>query len=164
MVFALDNADAAAEVVDILEQSLTLAETPVPLKVGHRAVRLRGALCFDADAVWRAGLATSLDCLHCPVCHALPFPQVARLFLVSDILHNSTAPVRNASRYRTKLQLALPQVFESLQVRCMFGGWLGALWGGARLAGAREGATMAGEGRRQPACAALSDPSQQPLC
>lgn len=49
MVFALDNADAAGEVVDILAQSLSLAETPVPLKV-------------------------------------------ARLFLASDILHNSTAP------------------------------------------------------------------------
>ncbi len=49
MVFALDNADAAGEVVDILAQSMSLAETPVPLKV-------------------------------------------ARLFLASDILHNSTAP------------------------------------------------------------------------
>lgn len=55
MVWALDNADAAAEVADILLESLTLDETPPPAKI-------------------------------------------ARLFLVSDILHNSTAPVRNASR------------------------------------------------------------------
>ena len=34
MVFALDNADAAGEVVDILAQALSLPETPVPLKVG----------------------------------------------------------------------------------------------------------------------------------
>lgn len=73
MVFALDNADAAGDVVDILQESLTLPETAPPTKL-------------------------------------------ARLFLVSDILHNSTAPVRNASRYRSKLEAALPEVFESLQV------------------------------------------------
>jgi U2-associated protein SR140 len=40
---------------------------------------------------------------------------VSRLFLASDILHNSTAPVRNASRYRARLEDALPAIFESLQ-------------------------------------------------
>lgn len=46
-----------------------------------------------------------------------PIPtKVARLFLTSDILHNSTAPVRNASRYRSCLETALPDIFESLQV------------------------------------------------
>ncbi len=42
--------------------------------------------------------------------------KVARLFLLSDILHNTTAAVRNASRYRSKLEEHLPDVFESLQV------------------------------------------------
>lgn len=42
--------------------------------------------------------------------------KVARLMLVSDVLHNSTAPVRNASRYRSLLEAHLPDVFESLQV------------------------------------------------
>ena len=67
-----------AQVVEILADSLTLPETPVPSKV-------------------------------------------ARLMLVSDVLHNSTASVRNASRYRSLLEAALPDVFESLQVRrpCM---------------------------------------------
>ena len=47
-----------------------------------------------------------------------PVPlKVARLLLASDILHNSTAPVRNASRYRSLLEAALPDIFESLQVR-----------------------------------------------
>ncbi|CAD7701765.1 unnamed protein product [Ostreobium quekettii] len=73
MVFALNNADAASEVVDILFESLTLAETPLGLKV-------------------------------------------ARLFLVSDILHNSTAPVRNASQYRSKLEDRLADVFESFHL------------------------------------------------
>jgi hypothetical protein len=55
MVFALENADAAADVVEVLEEALTLPETS-------------------------------------------PATKLARLFLVNDILHNSTAPVRNASR------------------------------------------------------------------
>ena len=46
-----------------------------------------------------------------------PIPtKVARLFLASDVLHNSTAPVRNASRYRSHLETSLPDIFESLQV------------------------------------------------
>jgi U2-associated protein SR140 len=44
-------------VVEVLSDSLTLSETPIPLKV-------------------------------------------ARLFLLSDILHNTSSGVRNASRYR----------------------------------------------------------------
>lgn len=46
-----------------------------------------------------------------------PIPtKVARLFLTSDVLHNSTAPVRNASRYRSHMETSLPDIFESLQV------------------------------------------------
>ena len=36
---------------------------------------------------------------------------------MSDILHNSTAPVRNASRYRGLLEDTLPDIFQSLQAR-----------------------------------------------
>jgi len=63
----------AAQVVEILSDSLTLSETPMTTKV-------------------------------------------ARLMLASDVLHNSTAPVRNASRYRGLLEACLPEVFESMQV------------------------------------------------
>ncbi|XP_076955818.1 protein RRC1-like isoform X2 [Bidens hawaiensis] len=70
MGFALDNADAAGEVVEVLTESLTLKETPIPTKV-------------------------------------------ARLMLVSDILHNSSAPVKNASAYRTKFEANLPDILES---------------------------------------------------
>ncbi|KAL0903511.1 hypothetical protein M5K25_027897 [Dendrobium thyrsiflorum] len=70
MGFALDNADAAGEVVEVLAESLTLKETPIPTKV-------------------------------------------ARLMLVSDILHNSSAPVKNASAYRTKFETNLPDIMES---------------------------------------------------
>ncbi|KAJ0253224.1 Protein RRC1 [Hirschfeldia incana] len=70
MGFALDNADAAGEVVEVLTESLTLKETSIPTKV-------------------------------------------ARLMLVSDILHNSSAPVKNASAYRTKFEATLPDIMES---------------------------------------------------
>jgi len=43
-----------------------------------------------------------------------PIPtKVARLMLVSDILHNSSAPVKNASAYRTKFEATLPDIMES---------------------------------------------------
>ncbi|KAJ3679191.1 hypothetical protein LUZ60_017202 [Juncus effusus] len=70
MAFCLDNADAAGEIVEVLTESLTLKETPIPTKV-------------------------------------------ARLMLVSDILHNSSAPVKNASAFRTKFEAALPDIMES---------------------------------------------------
>ncbi|KAH7840765.1 hypothetical protein Vadar_021298 [Vaccinium darrowii] len=70
MGFALDNADAAGDIVEVLTESLTLKETPIPTKV-------------------------------------------ARLMLVSDILHNSSAPVKNASAYRTKFEATLPDIIES---------------------------------------------------
>ncbi|KAG0584627.1 hypothetical protein KC19_3G223800 [Ceratodon purpureus] len=70
MGFALDNAEAAGEVVEVLTESLTLKETPIPSKV-------------------------------------------ARLMLVSDVLHNSSAPVKNASAYRTLFEARLPDIMES---------------------------------------------------
>lgn len=39
--------------------------------------------------------------------------KVARLMLVSDILHNSSARVKNASAYRTKFEATLPDIMES---------------------------------------------------
>jgi len=36
--------------------------------------------------------------------------KIARLFLVSDILHNSSAPVKHASTYRSHFMAALPKV------------------------------------------------------
>jgi U2-associated protein SR140 len=70
MGFALNNSEAAGEVVEVLTESLTLKETPIPTKV-------------------------------------------ARLMLVSDILHNSSAPVKNASAYRTGFEAWLPDIMES---------------------------------------------------
>jgi U2-associated protein SR140 len=58
------------QVVEVLTESLTLKETPIPTKV-------------------------------------------ARLMLVSDVLHNSSAPVKNASAYRTGFEAWLPDIMES---------------------------------------------------
>jgi len=40
--------------------------------------------------------------------------KVARLYLVSDILHNSSAPVPKASQYRKYFESTLPAIFASL--------------------------------------------------
>jgi len=45
---------------------------------------------------------------------APPLLIVARFYALSDVLHNSNAPVKNASAYRTHLQPKLPEVFEML--------------------------------------------------
>jgi U2-associated protein SR140 len=72
MLFALDRAEAADDVAELLVDALAASETAVAAKT-------------------------------------------ARLFLVSDILHNCGAPVRNASAYRGAFQARLPRAFESLR-------------------------------------------------
>ena len=76
MMFALEHAESAKEVANILTDALTVSDTPVTMKV-------------------------------------------ARLFLMSDILHNCGAPVKNASAYRTEFQQKLPRIFESLEKTLM---------------------------------------------
>ncbi|CAK4135126.1 unnamed protein product [Aphanomyces euteiches] len=41
---------------------------------------------------------------------------VAKLFVISDILHNSSAPLKNASLYRTQFEESLPEIMETLNV------------------------------------------------
>ncbi|KAI8381439.1 uncharacterized protein BYT42DRAFT_566518 [Radiomyces spectabilis] len=71
MAFAIDHADAADEVIDLVIKSLLLPETPLSVKL-------------------------------------------ARLYLVSDILHNSSVHVPNAWKYRQSFEPRLPPVFEHL--------------------------------------------------
>ena len=40
--------------------------------------------------------------------------RIALLYLVSDILHNSTAAVPNASRYRSSFEKNIPMIFDAL--------------------------------------------------
>ncbi|BGP56056.1 hypothetical protein JCM8202v2_003665 [Rhodotorula sphaerocarpa] len=71
MSFALEHADCASYIADILVCSLTIDATPVPRKL-------------------------------------------ARLHLVSDILHNASASVPNAWVYRSIFEKKLPTVFDHL--------------------------------------------------
>ncbi|KAJ6669343.1 hypothetical protein lerEdw1_008152 [Lerista edwardsae] len=71
MVFCLNNAEAAEEIVDCVAESLSILKTPLPKKI-------------------------------------------ARLYLVSDVLYNSSAKVANASYYRKFFETKLCQIFSDL--------------------------------------------------
>jgi len=71
MAFALDHAEQAKEIVEIITDAMSIIDTPVAKKI-------------------------------------------ARLFLISDILYNSSAPVKNASAYRSAFQYSLKTVFQGL--------------------------------------------------
>ncbi|XP_072231637.1 U2 snRNP-associated SURP motif-containing protein [Leuresthes tenuis] len=71
MLFCLDRADAAEEVVGHIADSFSLLQTPLQTKM-------------------------------------------SRLYLVSDILHNSSAKVAGASYYRKYFETKLPQIFGEL--------------------------------------------------
>ncbi|XP_071838285.1 U2 snRNP-associated SURP motif-containing protein-like [Apostichopus japonicus] len=69
MVFCLEHADAAEEIVDCITESLSIPETPIPKKI-------------------------------------------ARLYLVSDILYNTSSRVSNASFFRKCFERRLPDIFK----------------------------------------------------
>lgn len=71
MVFCVDHADCAEEVVECIAESLSILQTPLQVKV-------------------------------------------ARLYLVSDILHNCSVKVPNVSYYRKGFQTLLPDIFGHL--------------------------------------------------
>uniref|UniRef100_A0A3B3D2I9 U2 snRNP-associated SURP domain containing n=1 Tax=Oryzias melastigma TaxID=30732 RepID=A0A3B3D2I9_ORYME len=70
MLFCLNHAEAAEEIVECIAESLSILKTPLPKKI-------------------------------------------ARLYLVSDVLYNSSAKVSNASYYR-KFETKLCQIFSDL--------------------------------------------------
>ncbi|CAL1542099.1 unnamed protein product [Lymnaea stagnalis] len=71
MVWCLDHAEAAEEIVECIAESLSILQTPIPKKI-------------------------------------------ARLFLVSDILFNSSAKVPNASFFRKFFQSKLKEIFKDI--------------------------------------------------
>ncbi|CAH1782434.1 unnamed protein product [Owenia fusiformis] len=73
MVWCLDHAEAAEEIVECVQESLSILETPLPKKI-------------------------------------------ARLFLISDILYNSSAKVPNASFFRKYFENKLAEVFRDLHM------------------------------------------------
>ncbi|XP_034428525.1 U2 snRNP-associated SURP motif-containing protein isoform X3 [Hippoglossus hippoglossus] len=71
MLFCLNRAEAAEEIVECITESLSILKTPLPKKI-------------------------------------------ARLYLVSDVLYNSSAKVANASYYRKFFETKLCQIFSDL--------------------------------------------------
>ncbi|XP_062235033.1 U2 snRNP-associated SURP motif-containing protein isoform X6 [Platichthys flesus] len=71
MLFCLNRAEAAEEIVECVTESLSILKTPLPKKI-------------------------------------------ARLYLVSDVLYNSSAKVANASYYRKYFETKLSQIFSDL--------------------------------------------------
>lgn len=75
---------------------------------------IRGAMGFALDHSDESNhIVDLLTESICSVNETIP-KRIARLFLCSDILYNSSAPVRNASSYRTLFQSQLNRIFESL--------------------------------------------------
>ncbi|KAF9573526.1 U2 snRNP-associated SURP domain-containing protein [Mortierella alpina] len=71
MMFCMQNAEAAEEIVDIIVGSMILPNTP-------QTTRL------------------------------------ARLYLISDVLHNCSVPLPNVWKFRSALEVKLPTIFEAL--------------------------------------------------
>ncbi|KAI7727573.1 hypothetical protein M8C21_010974 [Ambrosia artemisiifolia] len=87
--------DAQRDEFEDMLRALTLERT-----------QIKEAMGFALDNADAAGESLTLK--------ETPIPtKVARLMLVSDILHNSSAPVKNASAYRTKFEANLPDILES---------------------------------------------------
>ncbi|PWA18181.1 hypothetical protein CCH79_00004130 [Gambusia affinis] len=84
MLFCLNHAEAAEEIVECITESLSILKTPLPKKA--------------RPELGAASLQTF----------------IARLYLVSDVLYNSSAKVSNASYYRKYFETKLSQIFADL--------------------------------------------------
>ncbi|BFZ65154.1 hypothetical protein YB2330_006317 [Saitoella coloradoensis] len=81
---------------------------------------IAAAMAFCLERADAAGEIVEVLCAAC--CSPTASPQVllGRLFLVSDVLHNSSAPIKDAWRYRAAFEESLGRVF----------GWLGDVYRG----------------------------------
>ncbi|CAG8650007.1 17666_t:CDS:10, partial [Gigaspora rosea] len=121
--------DAADELLDSDEEDERERER-VPKgtlgpKAKHRLEVMLRKLTYERGAIAKA-MAFSIDHSDAAdeivdiICKTLviketPIPtKVARLYLVSDILHNSSVSVPNAWKFRTVFESRLPEIFEHL--------------------------------------------------
>lgn len=88
MFFCLTHADAAEEIVECIAESLSILKTPLPKKVTYTAQLRLKMIMIDVSFIALVYICISV------------LPQIARLYLVSDVLYNSSAKVANASYYR----------------------------------------------------------------
>ncbi|CAF4349193.1 unnamed protein product, partial [Adineta steineri] len=71
MLWAIDHAEAADEIIDCITESLSILQTA-------------------------------------------PYKKISRLYLISDILHNCSVKVTNASHYRRGFETRLPDIFQEI--------------------------------------------------
>lgn len=94
MLFCLSHAEAAEEIVECITESLSILKTPLPKKARHWPKEEKDfdnnlfiELPENPSRIINSGLLFDVF-------------QIARLYLVSDVLYNSSAKVANASYYR----------------------------------------------------------------
>lgn len=111
MVWCLDHAESAEEIVECITESLSILQTPIPKKVRIKIKKCQlsnNPHCLDAPFITRQSRSKSVRIISMGIkCHKIYrtykqvfVSQIARLFLVSDILFNSSAKVPNASFFR----------------------------------------------------------------
>jgi hypothetical protein len=108
MGFALDHAESATDVVAAISHSLQKDSTPAPIKVRVEFVVCLGFFRlqpYPTQPLSQSPLALGSLPQSPPPTSQWPTVQVARLYLVSDILHNCSATVKNASAYRSEFQV-----------------------------------------------------------
>jgi len=88
----------------------------------RQSIREAMAFCIDNSYMCREVVEIISESLT--ITQTKPDKKLARLYLLSDILHNSKAMVKNASAYRTEIKKKLQEIFCSikdcydLQERC----------------------------------------------
>lgn len=88
MLFCLSHAEAAEEIVECVTESLSILKTPLPKKASYHTdppLKKKNTNFVYENIKFNIFSFTL---------------QIARLYLVSDVLYNSSAKVANASYYR----------------------------------------------------------------
>ncbi|CAL8078656.1 unnamed protein product [Calicophoron daubneyi] len=110
MVWCLEHADSAADITDCIIESFSLALTATQQEAATEDREKSGSKAFSDET---KSTVTGTENSDGP--HGLSITKlVARLFLVSDILYNSSAKVPNASYFRKCFEEHLPDLFKLL--------------------------------------------------
>ncbi|KAF6775230.1 hypothetical protein AHF37_05158 [Paragonimus kellicotti] len=98
MVWCLEHADSASDITDCVVESLS-PESTILQSTGDATADIKDSITDESEiAKTSANLSIS--------------KILARLFLISDILYNSSAKVPNASYFRKCLEDRLPDMFK----------------------------------------------------
>jgi U2-associated protein SR140 len=102
MGFAYDHVDCAEDIVDLIVGRLILSSElfASPSSLVDFSVRFLDSLTSSSTPAAAAAAAAAV--------------QIAGLYLLSDILHNSAAPIKGASHFKSCIEGLLPVIFESI--------------------------------------------------